>query len=177
MKTVINMMVLLLLLSSGCSAASKQEIIKQNENKYYTIVILENGVIRKKNILKDKNAKSGFNAYSADHLDSKEGIIIKFKNSSKVSINEFEIKYSLKLKEKLVIGYYIFSNESSSSDIEIVSQIINNESNIKTVKPNWKMKNIIYWFILGVLAASVLVSCTNGVLCFTNNKMVSRTTT
>ena len=144
MKTVINMMVLLLLLSSGCSAASKQEIIKQNENKYYTIVILENGVIRKKNILKDKNTKSGFNAYSADHLDSQDGIIVKFENSSKVSINEFEIKYSIKLKEKLVIGYYIFSNESSNSDIEIVSKIINNESNIKTVKPNWKMKNIIY---------------------------------
>lgn len=144
MKTVTNMMLSLLLLSSGCSAASKQEIKKQNSERFTTVIILENSVIREKNILKDKNAKSGFNTYSADHLDSRDGIVVKFKESSKISISEFEAKYSLKLKEKLPAGYYIFSNKSSNSDIETVSQIIDNESSIKTVKPNWKMKNTTY---------------------------------
>ena len=39
------------------------------------------------------------------------------------------------------MGYYIFDNKSEKSDNDLVSDIILGESNIKTVKPNWKMNN------------------------------------
>jgi hypothetical protein len=72
-----------------------------------------------------------------------EGIIVAFKNPSQISISEFETKYGLKLKTKMVIGYYIFDNLTSQSDMEIVAEIIANENNVKTVKPNWRLRNTI----------------------------------
>jgi hypothetical protein len=68
-------------------------------------------------------------------------VIVSFLDTKILSISEFETKYGLKLKEKLVIGYYIFENVSDRSDTEIMSAIIKNETNVKTVKPNWEKKN------------------------------------
>lgn len=67
--------------------------------------------------------------------------MITFKKSFHVNIAEFEAKYGLKLKKKLVTGYYLFDNISSSDDMEIIGNIIKNEKNIITVKPNWKKQN------------------------------------
>ncbi len=139
-KNIIGFILLTFLASSSFAFAQKEKL--QNVEANYTqITILEKGVKRKINIPKDDTLKNKFNPYSAKQATSQDGIIVSFKDSSLISVNEFEAKYGLKLKTKLVIGYYIFQNISKESDIQIVKNIINNEVNVKTVKPNWKMKN------------------------------------
>lgn len=49
---------------------------------------------------------------------------------------EFELTYSLKFIKKLSIGYYIFSNNSNLSDIDLVGKIIEKERDIETIKVN-----------------------------------------
>ncbi len=139
-KNIITVTLIAFLTSTNFAFSQKVQT-KDTTKNYTEVCILERGVKRKINIPKDDTVKSSINPYEAKQLSSKEGIILTFKNPSKVSINELETKYGLKLKTKLVIGYYIFENISKKSDIEIVERIIDNETNVKTVKPNWKMKN------------------------------------
>jgi len=139
-KNMIRFIVLVLLASSSFTFAQKAKTEEMQKN-YTEVIILEKGVKRKINIPKDDKVKNTFSPYSAKEATSQEGIIISFKNKSQIVISEFETKYGLKLKTKLVIGYYIFQNISKDSDVQIVENIIKNETNIETVKPNWKMKN------------------------------------
>ena len=126
---------LLMLISSSSLAFSEDMLTK--------VTVLDKGIKRIMHISKEENQTTGrMNAYSAKKLTSKEGIIVKFKKISSGSINEFEIKYGLKLKHKLVTGYYIFENLSDSSDIEILSHIISNEKSVETIKPNWEKRNL-----------------------------------
>lgn len=128
-------------LASSTFAFSDKVKTKNMTESYTEVTILEKGVKRKVRIPKDDHIKSRNNPHEAKQLTSKEGIVLTFKDPSQVSISELEAKYELKLKTKLVIGYYIFENISKKSDVEIVESIIEEEANIKTVKPNWKMKN------------------------------------
>lgn len=139
-KNIIGFILLAFLASSSFTFAQKVKTEAMQKN-YTEVIILEKGVKRKINIPKDDKIKNTFSPYSAKEATSKEGIIVSFKKPSQVSISEFETKYGLKLKTKLVIGYYIFQNISESSDVQIVGNIIKNETNIQTVKPNWKMRN------------------------------------
>ena len=132
---------LLAFLASNSFAFSQKVKIQNIETNYTEVIILDKGIKRKIHIPKDDTLKNKFNSYSAKQATSQEGIIVSFKKPSQISISEFEIKYGLKLKTKLVIGYYIFQNISKDSDVQIVRNIIENETNVKTVKPNWKMKN------------------------------------
>ena len=132
---------LIVFFASNTFAISDKVKTKDTTASYTEITILEKGVKRKVRIPKDDNIKSKHNPHEAKQLTSKEGIVLTFKDPSKVSISELEAKYGIKLKTKLVIGYYIFKNISKKSDVEIVESIIAEESNIKTVKPNWKKKN------------------------------------
>ncbi len=139
-KNIIGFILLAFLASSSFAFAQKVKTEEMQKN-YTQVIILEKGVKRKINIPKDDKTKNTFSPYSAKEATSQEGIIVSFKKPSQISISEFEIKYGLKLKTKLVIGYYIFQNISEHSDIQIVEDIMKNETNIETVKPNWKMKN------------------------------------
>lgn len=130
-------MLLVMLISSTQGVEMKESAEKSGKYKYITI--LENSVKRKINVLR---VDSKIGVLNVENTDNRQGLILSFKDISEVSIAEFEAKYDLKLKTKLVIGYYIFENKSSKSDVEIVGKIIENEANIKTVKPNWKMQNI-----------------------------------
>ena len=67
------------------------------------------------------------------------GIIVKF-NSNKIDLERFQSTYSLKFIEKLSIGYYIFSNHSTFSDIDLVGNIIEKERDIKTIKVNNRLR-------------------------------------
>ena len=116
-------------------------MLKTIDNNYTEVTILDKGVKRIIHIPKESNLTSKISTYKVTTVEPKEGVIISFADSTILSISEFETKYGLKLKEKLVIGYYIFENVSDRSDAEIISKIIENESNVKTVKPNWKKKN------------------------------------
>ena len=139
-KNIIGFILLAFLASSSFAFAQKVKTEEMQKN-YTEVIILEKGVKRKINIPKDDKIKNTLSPYSAKEARSQEGIIVSFKKTSNVSISEFETKYGLKLKTKLVIGYYIFQNISEHSDVQIVEEIIKNETNIETVKPNWKMKN------------------------------------
>lgn len=86
---------------------------------YIQVTVLEKGVKRKINIPENDAFKNRFNTHSAKQLDSKEGIVLSFKDQTQVSVDEFESKYGIKLERKLVIGYYIFKNMSEYSDIQI----------------------------------------------------------
>jgi hypothetical protein len=78
-----------------------------------------------------------------DKLNSKVGVILAFKNNT-VDIKEFEARFELKLKEKLVIGYYIFENVSSLTDVLLVSKILASDMNnkIETIRPNWPLEAV-----------------------------------
>jgi len=132
---------LLLLLTSSNFAFSKKVDTKTIDKHYSEVMILDKGVKRIILIPKESNLTSKMSTYDVTKTESKEGVIVSFIDTTILSISGFETNYGLKLKEKLVIGYYIFENVSEKSDTEIISEIINNEKNVKTVKPNWKKKN------------------------------------
>ena len=140
-KIIIGFMLLAFLANS--SVAISQKVKQQDNTENYTkVTILDKGVKRKIYISKDDTLKNKFNPHTAKQLSSKDGIIISFKDPIRISMSGFEAKYGLKFKKKLLIGYYIFQNISEYSDVKIVGKIIKNEPNVKTVKPNWKKKNI-----------------------------------
>ena len=141
MKKYIIRFTLLAFLASSTSAFAQKVKIEEMQKNYTEVIILEKGVKRKINIPKDDKIKNTLSSYSAKEATSQEGIIVSFKKLAQISISEFETRYGLKFKTKLVIGYYIFQNISEHSDIQIVEDIMKNETNIETVKPNWKMKN------------------------------------
>jgi hypothetical protein len=138
MKKITILFIGLLLLASSSFAFSKKMETRNLEKSYTTVTILDKGVKREISVSKKISTSN-----KSNQLNSKEGIIVSFKNPSQITISEFETKYGLKLKTKLVIGYYIFQNISKYSDVQIVGNIIENETNIQTVKPNWKKKNTI----------------------------------
>jgi len=109
--------------------ASEYVKVKENQNSYIQKIIKENGTIRKINISKIKYRT----------FDKKEGLILSFKAQNSSSIENLENRYSIKLKHKLSVGYYIFDNNSDLNDIELVENIIENEDNIRSIKPNWKL--------------------------------------
>jgi len=118
--------------------------IESDESKkieYKEIKIKDNGVEQVILIeLKDANNSIGIDSEANNKLYSKDGVIIDFTNLS-ISIDEFEEKFHLKLKEKLQIGYYIFENKSDYSDIVLIETILNSDSkeSIKTIRANWEM--------------------------------------
>lgn len=68
-------------------------------------------------------------------FNNKTSIMIKFNTKDIEKIKKFEIKYNLKLINKLSIGYFIY--ESNKNTLELISQLLN-ENLIKTLKPNWE---------------------------------------
>jgi len=130
MRIKINFILLLILAYSQIDASDMQSVI-----------VLDKGVKRYIYMPKvDSNQSKKLIGYNINKLESKRGIIVKFKNSN-TSIDDFELKYGLKLKYKMQTGYYIFNNISDKSDVEIIKQIITDETNILTVKPNWEKRN------------------------------------
>lgn len=137
-RSVIGIIVSVLIVN--VSVAASQKVKKEDRDQNYTkVTIMEKGVKRKVLIPNDNTVKNRANTYSLKQATAKEGVLIKFKNPSSVNISEFELKYGLRLKTKMRIGYYVFENVSKFSDIKILENILTNESNIVTVKPNWKM--------------------------------------
>ena len=141
-KTPLPLAILLFLLGSTFAISDKTDI-KMAEKTYTEAIILDEGIKRIIHVPKDANITSKASTYEAIQTPSKkEGVMVSFRKTDGISIGAFEAKYGLKLQEKLAIGYYIFENISDKSDMEIVQDIIKNESAVKTVKPNWEKKNI-----------------------------------
>jgi len=144
MKSMVKIGLLSLLLIMN-AYATPSKVNTQESDKYDIVTILDKGVKRKVRILKSDSGdtnETGVKISKRTTVSSvdKEGVIVSFIDNEKFSLKAFEKKYTLKLKTKMFIGYYIFYNLSSKSDREIVEEIIANESNVETVKPNWKRK-------------------------------------
>lgn len=122
---------------------SQQTNMMDSESGYKYITILDKGVKRKIPIYEDAVSSKNSISFEAKQTNSQKGIIVSFKYPSEVSVNGFADKYGLKFKKKLATGYYIFSNMSQKSDIEIVESIIIHETYFKTVKPNWNKRNTV----------------------------------
>jgi len=103
------------------------------------VTIVDNGVKRKIFLPDSKN----FQARVVGKTSTNQpGIIVAFKKGSTVDVKAFESKYNLKLKKKLVAGYYIFNNFSTLTDIKLVNKIANESKDIiKTIRPNWGFNN------------------------------------
>lgn len=101
------------------------------------ITIIDNGVERKISI---PTAPDGVSARMVEKRQ--KSIIVAFKKGVNMDIAAFSAKYNIILHKKLSIGYYIFQNRSSFSDIELISKIQKeNRNRIKTVRPNWGFNN------------------------------------
>ncbi len=107
-----------------------------------SVTILDKGV-KRLITLPGMSKKQKQSIAHATHNDTLSGVLVAFKDTSLLSVPEFETRYGLALKTKMAIGYYVFENHSSKSDIEIIRDIIANEKNVKTVKPNWRLRNTI----------------------------------
>ena len=106
------------------------------------ITIIDNGVEREIFVLDNIQKKTLKARMTGVNNTSTSGITIAFKKGTKINIKEFEKKYNLTLKKKLVIGYYIFQNRSSLTDIKLILKIAQeNRKIIKTVRPNWGLNN------------------------------------
>jgi hypothetical protein len=73
-------------------------------------------------------------------LTAKEGVLVDF-SAKQISLEAFEKEFNLKFIKKLQIGYYIFENQSTWSDFELIDKILESDSvlSIRTIRPNWKM--------------------------------------
>ena len=104
------------------------------------VTIIDNGVERKINL-----ATINSNVHARMVVGTRKeapGIIVAFKKDSKVNVAQFAKKYNLKLKKKLIIGYYIFANKSSLPDVKLIYKIFQESKDIiKTVRPNWGLNN------------------------------------
>ena len=104
------------------------------------VTIIDNGVERKINL-----PTTSSNVHARMVVGTRKeapGIVVAFKKDAKVDIAEFAKKYNLKLKKKLIIGYYIFANKSSMPDVKLIYKISQESKGIiKTVRPNWGLNN------------------------------------
>lgn len=141
MKKIPQIAVALLLANSLLLAQKPSSL--EIDNSYTKVIVMDKGIKRTVLIPKEDTVKNKMNPMKAEQAVSKDGVIVSFKDSSQASINAFETKYKLKLQHKLLVGYYIFTNVSKLTDVQIVEEIIKNETNIETVKPNWKMTNTV----------------------------------
>lgn len=139
MKSMIKIALVFVVLVAN-AYATPSKVNEEEYAKYDFVTILDNGVKRKVKVLQTESTQTQLKSTRSITKANNSGVIVAFTNTQTPSIDDFEKKYSLQLKTKLLIGYYIFYNLSSKSDVEVVEEIIENESSVKTVRPNWKMK-------------------------------------
>jgi len=104
------------------------------------ITILDNGVKRVISMPTPKTPT--FQARAVGIKKDGPGFIVAFKKGTKIDIDKFMKKYNLKLKKRLIIGYYIFINKSTLPDVKVMNKIMKeNNITIKTIRPNWGFNN------------------------------------
>jgi hypothetical protein len=142
MKMIISGICGLVLLVTGIAAESSMD---GTVSGYREITILDNGVQRKKYVRLPEIRNSKLSMSSVENNTSKNiskrGIVVVFKKGKKADLEHFASTYGLKLKKKLVTGYYIFENISDEDDTVILARILKEEKGIVTLKPNWKKHN------------------------------------
>lgn len=80
-----------------------------------------------------------------NHQETKQGkkfsndveILVKF--SKDINIDNFTAKHELKLIRKMVTGHYIFINQSKYTPMDLIKKIIDEESIVLSIFPNWQL--------------------------------------
>ena len=80
-------------------------------------------------------------------FNSQSDILIRFNDGFESYIDtnylkNFEARYNISFQKKLILGYYQFKNSSSKDTLILINDIILNNPNIKTIKPNWNQNQI-----------------------------------
>ena len=105
---------------------------------FKTYQIMDNG---KKITIKaketTKNSKKIHITKDGKKFDKNVKIIVKF--SKNIDIKQFCKKYGLKLDFKMVTGHYIFKNTSSTPTMELIKKIMDSETKVSTIIPNWQL--------------------------------------
>ena len=87
--------------------------------------------------IETNSANTQYSDSSGNQFNSKSDIIIKFENQNDVDIEYIESKYGLKYKREMTIGDIIFENDSDTDTLEIINNMVEDESlNIKRIMPN-----------------------------------------
>ena len=140
-KQILVLVTSVFLVGTSFSYADKKSSKSNNDNTEM-MTIIDKGVKRTVPVNRlEKNDSLQGKSASTSNVEQKKGLLIRFTKSENLDIKDFEEKYALKLKEKMKIGYYIFQNKSKESDLVLMQRILKNETNIDSMKPNWKMKN------------------------------------
>ena len=153
-KTIWSVMVLTLLVNGSefmvheqgqnVKQHTKKSLLKRPKHLNFEFVEVREDN-RTKNIrvpIKDVNQSGITQRLAIDNkLNSKDGLLIKFLDKS-IKIEAFSKKFELEFKEKLKIGYYVFINNSSLSDMRLMQRILASSEGekVETIKPNWKMQ-------------------------------------
>ena len=124
MKRPALFIVLIITFASSTFALSKKMETMDAEQNYRSFTILDKGVKRTILIPKESRFEGKMSPYGAKQIEAHEGIVIQFTDPETVDIETFEEKYRLKLKSKMVIGYYIFQNRSKLSDIALIENCL-----------------------------------------------------
>jgi hypothetical protein len=142
MKKKILEFTIVILVLNGCMALAGKKNMTATGVTQFTV--LDKGIKRtilipNRNSSKTKTTRS----INQQNPNQKQGIIVSFYTILPTTISDFETKYHVKLKTELLNTYYIFTNNSKMSDVSLIQTIIKNETNVKTLKPNWRMHNTI----------------------------------
>ena len=134
------------------TTAKVQALAVTEQKEYIKVKIKDGGVLRtmlvekKRPKLEARSISSNSKQKPAklDKLNSKVGIIVSFKDKT-TDIDTFASRYNIKLKTKMKIGYYIFENSTSYTDIVLIQNILADDTNnkIDTIRPNWPMDVVI----------------------------------
>jgi hypothetical protein len=105
------------------------------------LTVLDSGI--KRTMLIPATTNTGKKARKTQLSKTHKGIMVRFLKVSEDTVLNFETEYNVKLKTKILGTYYIFENYSKLSDVALIKSIMEHETNLKTLKPNWNMHNTI----------------------------------
>ncbi len=135
-----SMIIGILILS--CTHIYAQE--SSGTEAYKEVTILEKGVKRKQKVAVGQSVQEAQESKAGKRdatLSEERGIVVMFKHRKRKDVETFAQKYGLKLRKRLLSGYYLFDNLSGDTDENVVANIIENEKDVKTVKLNRRKHN------------------------------------
>ena len=113
--------------------------ISMNANEINILKSVKNGVLYEKKFEKfvyasDDN-KTKYKDINGNTFSSNSEIIIQLKKN--IDIRQFELRYGLSFKRKMLTGDYIFINEGSKDSLHIINQILTDDIiHIERIMPN-----------------------------------------
>lgn len=114
-------------------------VIYANDDELKILKSIKNGIVYDKRIYKvilnNDDNRTKYKDTSGNTFNSKSEIIVKLKNN--IDISQFELRYGLTFKRKMLIGDFIFENKGTKNTLHIINQIlIDDVTHIEKIMPN-----------------------------------------